>query len=299
MLDDVTGTEGPALSALALDTFSATRVQVRCSRASDTLLELEADAVELEALLAFENAVGGADPALLGLDGSTHAVSYSTLVGDGDGTGVRLAAGALTLAATALDAFDVGVEGVGSVSVDGTYNLSAATAAGGGAVQSTEVLGSGSIEADPVWFSYVADGDCTGDKLAPDADSPMVDAGPPGGVDPDGTDADIGATGGPEGWTLVADADGDGSSEVFDCDDADTGIHPGATDTPGDGIDQDCDGSDAEVAADTGDPPSDVVASGRLVPRTCGVRGSSGIPPWIVLALSGTLAWMAGRRKRC
>ena len=32
-----------------------------------------------------------------------------------------------------------------------------------------------------------------------------------------------------------------------DCNDAQAAIHPGAVDTPGDGIDQDCSGSDARV----------------------------------------------------
>lgn len=51
-----------------------------------------------------------------------------------------------------------------------------------------------------------------------------------------------------EKWT---DRDGDGVGAHFggdDCDEGDPQRHPGAVDIPGDGIDQDCDGSDARVA---------------------------------------------------
>jgi hypothetical protein len=40
------------------------------------------------------------------------------------------------------------------------------------------------------------------------------------------------------------DQDGDGFSILFDCDDENPSVHPGATEVCGDGIDQNCDGSD-------------------------------------------------------
>lgn len=55
-------------------------------------------------------------------------------------------------------------------------------------------------------------------------------------------------------WRRVIDLDRDGTSYVLgggDCDDLDATRHPGATDTPGDGIDQDCDGTDALPVATT------------------------------------------------
>ncbi|MEZ4240425.1 MAG: FG-GAP-like repeat-containing protein [Myxococcota bacterium] len=41
-----------------------------------------------------------------------------------------------------------------------------------------------------------------------------------------------------------ADRDGDGFGAPGDCDDRDPSVHPGAADTPGDGVDSDCDGYD-------------------------------------------------------
>jgi hypothetical protein len=43
------------------------------------------------------------------------------------------------------------------------------------------------------------------------------------------------------------DVDGDGYNRPDDCIDSDATIHPAATDVPGDGIDQNCDGHDAKV----------------------------------------------------
>jgi len=65
-------------------------------------------------------------------------------------------------------------------------------------------------------------------------------------------------------WRRAFDLDGDGNSRFLggnDCDDSDAGRHPGMTEVPGDGIDQDCDGKDAVVvAAEVKAPAADVTA---------------------------------------
>lgn len=69
-------------------------------------------------------------------------------------------------------------------------------------------------------------------------------------------------------WTVIVDADGDGYYSNTDCNDSNPAIHPGATDTPGDGIDQDCSGADAQVASGVlGSGPS---ASGTVLAAKLG-----------------------------
>ena len=47
-------------------------------------------------------------------------------------------------------------------------------------------------------------------------------------------------------FTQIEDADGDGVSPPADCNDRNAEIRPGATDVPGNGIDEDCSGADAQ-----------------------------------------------------
>jgi hypothetical protein len=48
----------------------------------------------------------------------------------------------------------------------------------------------------------------------------------------------------PEYGVAMVDNDGDGYETPSDCDDSNAAIHPGADETPGDGVDSDCDGDD-------------------------------------------------------
>ena len=70
------------------------------------------------------------------------------------------------------------------------------------------------------------------------------------GPQPDYGAPDTGETGGQADYGvpdtgIYVDDDGDGYSEADgDCDDSNAEIHPDATETPGDGIDSNCDGND-------------------------------------------------------
>lgn len=70
----------------------------------------------------------------------------------------------------------------------------------------------------------------------------------------------------------TADSDGDGFNAKEDCDDREPARHPGATDTPGDGIDQDCSGIDAK--------PWNVLVIALESHRSLGVGHITGEPTW-------------------
>jgi predicted outer membrane repeat protein len=79
--------------------------------------------------------------------------------------------------------------------------------------------------------------------------SPLINAGDSQLDDPDGSDGDIGARGGPD--FNEEDLDEDGYSNQYDCDDQDPATHPGATERWYDGLNQDCSvGSDYDQDQD-------------------------------------------------
>ena len=87
--------------------------------------------------------------------------------------------------------------------------------------------------------------------LASTASAQVIDAGGDGVSPP--------AAGGDAPPPPPVDADADGVSPPADCDDGNPARNPGARDVPGDGIDQDCSGSDAQTDADSDGfgPPQD------------------------------------------
>jgi len=111
------------------------------------------------------------------------------------------------------------------------------------------------------------------------------------------------------GGDPVIVADGDCEAllmvrEDGDCDPLDGGVYPGAPDIPGDGVDQDCDGVDAEIAEDTA-PPEDTGDDGGAEAvgsigddvKGCGCAAAPAAPSGAVLWLSLTLAACLRRRR--
>ncbi len=107
-------------------------------------------------------------------------------------------------------------------------------------------------------------------------DHPTVAAGsvisqaPPGGAsEPPGSAVALVISTGP--GPRHTDADGDGFTPFQgDCNDGNNAIHPGATDLPGDGIDQDCDGIDGNLvlASIIVEPASPRILTGQSIPLT-------------------------------
>jgi murein DD-endopeptidase MepM/ murein hydrolase activator NlpD len=88
--------------------------------------------------------------------------------------------------------------------------------------------------------------------------------------------------------TEAPDEDGDGSPSNLDCDDADATRHPSAADPCGDGVDQDCDGSDACAEADGGSTPGldGGTAPGGEMSGGCSAGGSAIAFAWLPIALA-------------
>ena len=146
------------------------------------------------------------------------------------------------------------------------------------------------------------DGDCDDDNA--DASPGQVElCATPFDDDCDGS----GEAGAADGQPLYADADADGVGgddlgvvcpaegrvEVGgDCDDADAGRTPGATEVCGDGVDQDCDEIDAVCPGD-GTAPDTVGSSGadetEGLATACGCQAQPGVSTlaWLLVALLG------------
>lgn len=155
-------------------------------------------------------------------------------------------------------------------------------------------------------------------EFNPDADGDGYASVDVGGDDCDDTDASVH----PNSWYLDADGDGYGDpgsvsvlctgsvgpegyvTDCTDCDDAQAAIWPGAPETCGDAVDQDCDGVDAVCPdsgdggdpADSGDPAGDGSdkAGCAYAPLRPGITAPSGQGSTVL----GALALLALARRR-
>ena len=86
----------------------------------------------------------------------------------------------------------------------------------------------------------------------------------------------------------LLDRDGDGYAGRLgggDCNDHDTRVHPGAEDEPGNGLDEDCDGSDAEVVAVEPPPPPPAAAPPPPRADRAGTKVAAWDQNWLIITI--------------
>ncbi len=199
---------------------------------------------------------------------TTTASIVNSLFLDGSNFAINFAAGASTM-------------GIDHNAFQGNTNGNVSGAA----------LGVGNLEGiSPQLAAWSDDGNCANDVLEPLFGSPLVDAGT--GTDPDGSPADIGATGGSDA-DPHPDADADGYSVYRDCDDARSVVAPGRPEVC-DTLDNDCNGLADDDATDVDTFYEDCDGDGQGDAATGAVEcfePTTGACAWVAESLAGPDAW--------
>ncbi|MFM2163323.1 MAG: hypothetical protein RLZZ383_2835, partial [Pseudomonadota bacterium] len=235
--DSEAGGEGGALRVTGAGTTQLDHLVVLDTRATGTRANGEGGAIWVDA--------PGGDVSLEHadlLDGSATAAGGSVRINRGTLTGRHILWG-WTTGGTAVSAATGTTVGL---------DWSAWWSNAAGDVAGT-TRGVHAVQADPALVAYRRNGVCDDDDLRLSPTSPLRDGGDPATTDPDGSVADIGATGGLGARAdLWVDGDSDGTVFAYDCDDTTSAVRPGATEICN-GVDDDCDG-DVDSAGVVGAP---------------------------------------------
>lgn len=182
------------------------------------------------------------------VEGAGLDLSYSSFIGNSSqfGRGAALSAYADVSLDTTLIGWSVGgiAVHVGKPPVEPTGAVARGPATAWWANERGDLAGyvpEGPLATDPL-VRYALGTGCNAQQDWHSWYSPLRDASLDGALDPNGSIADIGAYGGPDAEPDVwgTDLDDDDSPVIYDCNDADRAVHPGA-DELYDGIDSNCD----------------------------------------------------------
>ena len=225
--DNAASAHGGAIATTGGATLATTAVGF-CDHTAERggTLDLDGGRHRLEQTWLARSAAGGAGGAVHA-SSATLALGWVSVMGTAAPTGAALEVngGSLDLHSS-LVAHTTGGAGLavrGGAAQTGGTNAWWSNAAGDTA-EDAQGLDAGDVQADPRLLSWGDTAPCASLDLRLRRGSPLVDAGRPDAVDPDGSRADIGAWGGPSArWT---DEDGDGDPYPVDCDDTDPAIDP-------------------------------------------------------------------------